>query len=303
MGGGADLPHQSKDSNATVDILILGAGWTSTFLIPLLQQKGIKYAATTTTGRDGTYKFRFDPEGSDENTKQFHDLPTAKNILITFPLKGKGQSRSLVEQYSGTHPLHSERDGGESSPSFHFIQFGSTGIFTIPGQSTWVTRHSPYDVSHDRAIAEDELLELGGCVLNLSGLWGGERNPKHWIERVAGTKEMLSGKKSLHMVHGLDVSRGVVAVIGNWGKARGQRFMLTDLMVYDWWSVILGYAGEIDEENGDGKMEGRQIKWIGELMKENHVKALPRSMEDLGRCYDSREFWDTFEIMPVRSRI
>lgn len=79
--------------------------------------------------------------------------------------------------------------------------------------------------------------------------------------------------------------------------------MLTDLMVYDWWSLILGYAGELDEENGDGKMEGRQIKWIGELMKENDVRALPRSSEDLGRCYDSREFWDTFGVMPVRSRV
>ncbi|KAF7951264.1 hypothetical protein EAE96_006587 [Botrytis aclada] len=302
MGGGANIPPQSKDSNSAVELLILGAGWTSTFLIPLLQQRGTKYAATTTTGRDGTYKFRFNPEDDTDTRKQMLDLPTAQSILITFPLKGKGQSKSLVKIYQDTHYLESI-ENHDSSASFHFIQLGSTGIFTIPGQSTWVTRHSSYDSTDDRAVAEDELLGLGGCVLNLSGLWGGERNPKHWIERVAGSKEMLGSKKSLHMVHGLDVSRGVVGVIGNWEKAKGQRFMLTDLMVYDWWSLILGYAGELDAENGDGKMEGRQIKWIGELMKEHDVKALPRSMDDLGRCYDSREFWETFEVMPVRSRI
>ncbi|CAD6447252.1 210bc1bf-244e-42de-bd2b-456101b8d96c [Sclerotinia trifoliorum] len=300
MGGGANLPRQSRDSNSTVELLILGAGWTSTFLVPLLQQKGINYAATTTTGRDGTYKFRFNPDDSDGNKEQLCDVPTARCILITFPLKGKGQSRSLVEQYSDTH---STKSFGGSPASFQFIQLGSTGIFDIPGQSTWVTRHSLYNVANDRAIAEDELIELGGCVLNLSGLWGGERNAKHWIERVASSKEMLSNKKSLHMVHGLDVSRGIVGVIGKWEKAKGQRFMLTDLMVYDWWALILGYAGEIDEETGDGKMEGRQIKWIGELMKENNVRALPRSMDVLGRCYDSREFWESFDVMPVRSRI
>ena len=66
---------------------------------------------------------------------------------------------------------------------------------------------------------------------------------------------------------------------------------------------MLGYSGELNEETGDGKMVGRQIKWVGELMKEKNVKALPRSMEELGRCYDSREFWETFGVMPVKSRI
>jgi len=79
--------------------------------------------------------------------------------------------------------------------------------------------------------------------------------------------------------------------------------MVTDLMVYDWWALILGYAGQIDEEKGDGKMAEKQIKWVGELMQEQNLRALPRSMEELSRCHDSREFWDTFGMMPVRSRI
>jgi hypothetical protein len=77
--------------------------------------------------------------------------------------------------------------------------------------------------------------------------------------------------------------------------------MLTDLMVYDWWALILGWAG------GDGEdVEGKtllQLEWVRELLTENDVKALPRSAEQLGRCYDSREFWTTFKIMPVKSRI
>ncbi|PQE17134.1 hypothetical protein CJF30_00003832 [Rutstroemia sp. NJR-2017a BBW] len=227
--------------------------------------------------------------------EQFKKLPTARGVLITFPLKGIGESGKLVGAYKETHDLKGKEDE----------ELGSSGIWSIEGQEQWVTRHSPYNKKDPRAIAEDELLALGGCVLNLSGLWGGERMVKHWIDRVAGTKEVLGGKKSLHMVHGMDVARGIVGVFEGWdkGKASGERWMLTDLMVYDWWELILGYAGQIDEENGDREREGKQIKWIGELMQEQEVRALPRSMEELGRCYDTRDFWSTFGIMPVKARI
>jgi hypothetical protein len=63
-----------------------------------------------------------------------------------------------------------------------------------------------------RGIAEDELIQLGGCVLNLSGLWGGQRQVRNWIDRVAKTKEQLSEKKSLHVIHGEDVARAIISV-------------------------------------------------------------------------------------------
>jgi hypothetical protein len=181
-------------------MLILGAGWTSTFLIPLLDREGVSYAATTTTGRDGTLKFIFDPNS--DSLEPYKVLPAAQTILITFPLTGKGQSALLLNLYAATHP----------SATPHYIQLGSSGIFSIPEQTLWATRHSAYDRSDSRAIAEDELLGLGGCVLNLSGLWGRSRQPRNWINRVAATKEQLAGKTSLHMVHGVDVARGVLAV-------------------------------------------------------------------------------------------
>ena len=79
--------------------------------------------------------------------------------------------------------------------------------------------------------------------------------------------------------------------------------MLTDLIVYDWWALILGFAGEVDVENKNEERQKSQIKWVGELMEETNVRALPRSMEELGRCYDCREFWNLFGLMPARARI
>jgi hypothetical protein len=77
--------------------------------------------------------------------------------------------------------------------------------------------------------------------------------------------------------------------------------MLTDLMVYDCWAMILGWAGG---ESGEGEEKTLpQLQWVQELLAENDVKVLPRSTEQLERFYDSRDFWETFKIMPIKSRI
>src|SRR5437763_604092 len=103
----------------SVDLLILGAGWTSQFLIPLLKKNSIFFAATTTTGHDETIPFRFDPDSDD--TTPYKHLPSANTILITFPLKCLGQSKRLTSLYRSVH--------GDMN---FWVQLGSTGIFTGP---------------------------------------------------------------------------------------------------------------------------------------------------------------------------
>lgn len=298
------------------DILILGAGWTSTFLIPLLQDEKKKYAATTTTGRESTIKWSFDPAASTSDS--YKTLPEAATILVTFPLTGKGQSHKLVQFYHETH---------KSRP--HFIQLGSTGIWqsgATPDRELWITRHSHYDTHNPRAVAEDELKSLGGVILNLSGLWGGARQPATFVSRIFKSRRDVAEKTSLHMVHGRDVARAIYAVMQDWPGA--SRWMLTDGFVYDWWSLLAGWgSGHSSAANhanhatsatqhavteatkggkgaaGDEDAEGKVLDWVRECMQEKNVRALPRSMEMLGRCYDSREFWETFKLTPVRARI
>ncbi|KAH6623389.1 hypothetical protein F5144DRAFT_360317 [Chaetomium tenue] len=319
-------------------LLILGAGWTATFLIPLLESRNISFAATTTTGHPvagaPTLTFKFDPSAPEDQTRAaIAALPRARHVLITFPLTGTGPSKLLVETYTNTH-RSAAADPNSSSPSPstpRFIQLGSAGIWQPdspyqlqhpqpPQQSPtpqpqaqpqppWKTRHSPYTTSDPRAIAEDELRALGGCVLCLAGLWGGTRTVRGWAGRVAPTKEAVRGKRSLHLVHGGDVARVVVRVVeggggggegegGFWERVgRGQRWLVTDGFVYDWWALLAGWA---EREDG-GVME--QAGWVFELMREEGVRALPRSMEVLGRCYDTREFWEAFGLVPLKGRI
>lgn len=299
-------PDGSSTDMKELDILILGGGWTATFLIPLLGETNLSFAATTTDGRQvagsPTLKWRFDPTApSKDQTDAFSTLPRARYVLVTFPLKGEGQSELVVKTYGSTH---GDEEGGCRS---RFVQLGSTGIWqSDPAQAPWLDRKSPY-VNDARATAEEELLGLGGCVLNLAGLWGGARDPRHWVDRVATTKEAVRGKTSLHMIHGVDVARIIVAVVkGDWSKVgHGQRWMVTDGFVYDWWSLFSGWAdiGQKDADVKSGIMDAEpisQARWVYELMSEEGVRALPRSMEALGRCYDTRELWRTLGIAPLK---
>lgn len=316
-------------------VLILGAGWTATFLIPLLEAHNIPFAATTTTGHPvanvPTLPFKFDPSlPKDELRTAIAALPRARYILITFPLTGPNQSTLLAKTYLETHltplaaasynpaaPLNLNNAGGGH---FRFIQLGSTGIWQSPkgtpstapaptpaapaprtDNDPWVTRHSPYTLT-PRAIAEDELRALGGCVLNLAGLWGGARQPRNWVGRVAATKDAVRGKGALHLVHGADLARAVVAIVeggeGMWERVGGgRRWMVTDGWVYDWWGLLRGWA------EGEGGEVSEQAGWVGELMGEVGVRALPRGVEVLGRGYDSREFWEVVGLVPLKGSV
>ena len=73
--------------------------------------------------------------------------------------------------------------------------------------SIWIDRHSRYDTSNARAIAEDELLAMSTkqnptTVLNLAGLWGNGRSVRNFMSRVIKDKESLANKNALYMVAG-----------------------------------------------------------------------------------------------------
>ena len=108
---------------ATVDILILGAGWTSDFLIPLLKSKDISFGATTRDGRDRcgvkTIKFQFDPGAADGEA--FKVLPDAKTVLITFPIRTNGAPKKLVGFWKEVH----------QNTKASFVQLGSSGIWNV----------------------------------------------------------------------------------------------------------------------------------------------------------------------------
>lgn len=126
----------------------------------------------------------------------------------------------------------------------------------------------------------------------------------NWISRVAATKPALAAKSSIHLVHGLDVARSIIAVHLSplsTSVQRGERYLVTDLRVYDWWDLVAAWG--LPGKEGAVELAGEQPRWVLELMEEQRIRSLPRTPEELGRALDSTEFWRTFGIMPVRGRI
>jgi hypothetical protein len=114
---------QMITQNPSVDLLILGSGWVSTYLITLLKEQNVTYKGTKrTTNPEQTdiIQFSFDPESDDP--APFSVLPSAKTVVVTFPIKGQGGSKRLVELYLATH--------SQTEP-IHFVQLGSTGMWDV----------------------------------------------------------------------------------------------------------------------------------------------------------------------------
>jgi hypothetical protein len=165
-----------------------------------------------------------------------------------------------LKWYRETHPV---LDGTE----IKWIQLGSTGIWDVSqdrffrsalchstyriisiiqggptfaedvkhGKSVYLDRHSPTNPANARANAEKELLSLHSpkethdltTILNLCGLYGGSRSIRRYVSRIAGTKELLQAKGSIHMIHGIDVARAIFAITQGASHLFGERWLLT----------------------------------------------------------------------------
>jgi len=297
------------DSSAIpVDILILGAGWYSQYLIPLIQSDpSLSFVATTRDGRVVTGYTTIKFEVSDRDETDWARLPKARTVVLSFPTVSPGAVTKYIRAYELVHGAGWTR----------WIQLGSTGTFDAAvcsaGESpeTCVTRIARIPrPSNTRTESEFELLSLSSqtspsqtqtTVLNLAGLWGGTRMPRNWVSRVAPTKEALAKKGSVHFIHGEDVARAIIAVHHRFSP--GQRWILTDGRVYDWWDLASAW-GSAGESARDKPPQGPQPDWVRDLMVENNILALPRSGPLLpGRRLSSQDFWTAYEMHPWHSRL
>lgn len=169
-------------ASSSVDILVLGLGFIGQYLHSYAALEGISTMASTTTGRNNTISFKFDPESSDG----YSVLPEARIIVITFPLPTLQSPKFFMENYRETHATVPKIVLLGSTGAFKRLESSKSddvlnrnlkneGSVTIDGLDTdnvWHDRNGP--IQEDaRILIENELLALGGCVLNLSGLWGG----------------------------------------------------------------------------------------------------------------------------------
>lgn len=105
------------------------------------------------------------------------------------------------------------------------------------------------------------------------------------------------------MIHGEDLARAIISVHRQFSFAKGERRILTDGRIYDWWDLASAWGEGSPNPKTGGELKGQQGEWVRELMDEYGVKALPRNAEVLGRALDAREFWKTFGLSLGKTRL
>jgi hypothetical protein len=282
-------------SSCCTDLLIVGLGWEGAHLAAECTKQGVSHAATTTTGRDSTIKFIFNPDDPNDESS-FSALPVCKSIIVTFPLNSKQAASNFIKLYLKTHP--------ETTPCL--VLLGTTSFYNpVSTNDPWCSEETEISTNPPppRLLGEIEWLANGGVVLSLSGLYDttSTRHPRNFYKRVSADKDSLKARTSVHFIHGVDVARALVAMHRKSQVdpdiVKGKRWLLTDLRVYDWWDLVLKF----DQETvGDGKdVVSERAQWVFELMLENGVQGLPRPPLALGRALDSRRFWEAFGILPL----
>lgn len=191
----------STDRPASVSILLLGSGWTSSFLIPPLEERQISFAQTRRSQTEDQRTIAFTVNEDTLDASACQHLPQARLVIVIFPLK-KGLAKRLIHAYE---------QGTSCRPAW--LALGSTSAWS----NGVATSDTPITDSNERAMAEAELLDLATeqrrvAVLNLAGLYGGQRNPSNFAKRACDTLDKVKVKTSLHLIHGVDVARAIMAM-------------------------------------------------------------------------------------------
>ncbi|UZJ52880.1 hypothetical protein CBS101457_002200 [Exobasidium rhododendri] len=280
---------------SSVSVLLLGSGWTSRFLLPVLKREGISYAYTRRAVSDAdanVIPFEVSREGT-PNVSSFHALPRADLVIIIFPLTSSKLVDDIVDTYESTK---------DCRPAW--LALGSTGAWS----KGVISSSDSVSPTSARAVSESHLLSLNSperptAVLNLAGLYGGGRNPVNFAKKVADTFEKLESKSSLHLLHGKDTAQ---AIVGMWEalsdpqrKERlwGKRWIVTDTNIYDWWQLLTTLT---PPPTGEG------AKWVRDLTTKYQIDALPRPIIGHGgerdappyvldRALNGKAFWHALD--------
>ncbi|KAJ2060082.1 hypothetical protein GGI17_004019 [Coemansia sp. S146] len=266
-------------------ILVLGQGFVGKYLVDLLEARGIDYASTTTSGRDGTIKWCI--------TDDVHNstLPAAESIVVTFPLQGEVEAKRLITGY-----LHNHRKVHGDTYNPFWVYLGSTRPF----KETPSTCHTRPDLvaGGPRVEAEEYIINTcGGCVLNLAGLWGGDRVPEKWA-RFYGDKDKLRNRlkdRSLHLIHGADVARAIDAIVSNRDKASqfSGRWLVSDEMVYDALQIFIGaehIQGFLGELLGEAE--------VREMLNADKLDDIEMGSSAVTKRIDASHFWSRLQLKP-----
>ncbi len=165
------------------EILIVGAGYLSRFLVPALCSRGFRVTATT---RSPERRSELERAGAAVRTLRLEALDSADwlgphfDAAVYSAAPGRGGNRELVFSSAPRGVL----DRVAGSRLNRFILTSSIGVYHRDDGS-WVDENSePHaQVTKTPLLAGENALPTAGVsVLRLAGLYGPERSPVSWMQ-------------------------------------------------------------------------------------------------------------------------
>ena len=181
-------------------LIVLGAGYTASFLLPLACER---YAQVFATSRNPDahlshlqpdQRVRFDLTQPDT----WSLLPRKSDLLWCFP----AMPLDLVQKFAEAASLSTRR----------VVVLGSTSAYDV-GSSTaypppWCDETAPIDLSKPRVQGEEYLRShYGARILRVVGIYGPHRNPIDWIR----TGRVRPSRKYVNLIHVEDLARVCLA--------------------------------------------------------------------------------------------
>lgn len=186
------------------NILLLGYGFTSKYLKIYLEQRGYNVFSTSRTNKDLIY-FDLEDENSYENIKDNY------NIIWTFPAKPLDKVKKVYDSLNTSKII---------------IVFGTTSSYIQ--EDIEITEESKLDISKERVQGELFLHNKGTNLVNLSGIYGNERNPYNWLNRGL----IKNSNKLVNLIHIDDICKFTNLLLEN--NINNEIFNLSDGKPYLW---------------------------------------------------------------------
>lgn len=183
-------------------LIILGAGYTASVLLPLAHQR---YAQVFATSRNPDVhlshlqpdqRVRFDLTQPDT----WSQIPRESDLVWCFP----AAPLALVRNFCDTASLMTRR----------VVVLGSTSAYDV-GSSTdypppWCDETSPIDLTKPRVQGEEYLRLHGGAItLRVAGIYGPNRHPIDWLK----TGRVRPSRKYVNLIHVEDLARACLAAV------------------------------------------------------------------------------------------
>lgn len=191
--------------------LILGYGYTASFLSPLLDDEGCEVLRTSRKNPDSIL-FNL------EDSTSWQNIPQVSATYWMFP----AAPLELVKKF---YQQNKNKLG-------QIVVIGSTSGFQSIQDGEEIRESSPLDLNIERVQGEEFLRSQGAIVVMASGIYGQGRSPLDWVKKAYVGKS----KKFVNMIHVLDLCQFLINA-QKYGE-KGKLYIASDNYPQTWESVI-----------------------------------------------------------------